>query len=402
MRAGPLVLLRHGQTAWSASGRMTGWADPPLDATGRAEAGEAGAALARLGLVPDVALTSFARRAAATAELALEAAGARHVPVRADWRLNERHLGQLQGLDRSAAVARYGKEQVRAWRSADDAAPPPLSRADPRHPAHDPRYRQVDPERLPGSETRAELERRVLDAWRELAEPPLAAGLGVLVVGHCHALRALLRHLGVRHDPAALAATGSAVVLGGGPPLALAPRGTIGERPAVVTTGARRGGHMKVNRSVPPPTVVPVLVYEDVRGAVAFLTSAFGFEERTRIGESHRAQMAVGADGAVIVADAGGERRPPQAGGHSHLVRVRVEDVDAAFARARGHGAVVLEAPVDREYGERDCTLVDPGGHRWQLAEAVADVAPEDFGCESVSPWPAYRTPDPDAPTPDA
>lgn len=150
---------------------------------------------------------------------------------------------------------------------------------------------------------------------------------------------------------------------------------------------------MKVNRSVPPPTVVPVLVYPDVRAAVEFLTAAFGFEERTRIGEDHRAQMAVGADGAVIVADTGSDRRPPQPGGHSHSVRVRVADVDAAFTRARDHGALVLEAPVDREYGERDCTLEDLGGHRWHLAEAVADVAPEAFGCESVSPWPAYQRP---------
>lgn len=149
---------------------------------------------------------------------------------------------------------------------------------------------------------------------------------------------------------------------------------------------------MKDNRSVPPPTVVPVLVYPDVRAAVAFLTAAFGFVERTRIGYSHRAQMAIGDDGAVIIADVGGERHPPAPGRVSHLVRVRVTDVDAAFDRARDHGAVVLEAPIDREYGERDCTLEDFGGHRWQLAEAVADVAPEEFGCETVSPWPAYQS----------
>ena len=148
---------------------------------------------------------------------------------------------------------------------------------------------------------------------------------------------------------------------------------------------------MKINRSVPPPTVVAVLAYPDVRAAVAFLTSAFGFAERTRIGEDHRAQLAIGDDGAVIVADVGADRRPPRRDGHSHLIRVRVEDVDAAFARAREHGAVVVEAPVDRPYGERDCTLEDPGGHLWQLAEAVADVLPEDFGCETVSPWPAYQ-----------
>jgi uncharacterized glyoxalase superfamily protein PhnB len=151
---------------------------------------------------------------------------------------------------------------------------------------------------------------------------------------------------------------------------------------------------VKVNRSVPPPSVVPVLVYPDVREAVAFLTAAFGFVERTRIGDDHRAQMAVGVDGAVIVAGVGSDRRPPQPDGHSHLIRVRVEDVDGAFARARDNGALVLEAPVDREYGERDCTLEDPAGHRWQLAEVVADVAPEDFGCKTVSPWPAYRSSD--------
>lgn len=150
------------------------------------------------------------------------------------------------------------------------------------------------------------------------------------------------------------------------------------------------GGVVKINRSVPPATVVPVLVYPDVRAAVAFLTAAFGFVERTRIGESHRAQMAVGDDGAVIVAEVGSDGRPPQPGGVTHVIRVRVDDVDVAFAWARDHGAVVLEAPVDRDYGERDCTLEDIAGHRWQLAEAVADVAPEDFGCETVSPWPAY------------
>jgi uncharacterized glyoxalase superfamily protein PhnB len=144
---------------------------------------------------------------------------------------------------------------------------------------------------------------------------------------------------------------------------------------------------MKVNRSVPPATVVPVLSYPDVRAAVAWLSAAFGFVERTRIGESHRAQLSVGGDGAMIVAErraeetAPGDRAP-------YLVRVRVEDVEARFERAKAHGARVLEAPVDREYGERDCTLQDLAGHRWQFAETVRDVAPEDFGCTTVAPWP--------------
>lgn len=145
---------------------------------------------------------------------------------------------------------------------------------------------------------------------------------------------------------------------------------------------------MRVNRSVPPMTVVPILVYPDVRAAVGFLTAAFGFVERTRIGESHRAQMAIGEDGAVIIADASGDRHPPQPASTTHAIRVRVDNLDAAFERARDNGAVVLEAPVTREYGERDCTVEDLAGHRWHFAEAVADVAPEDVGCETVSRWP--------------
>ena len=144
---------------------------------------------------------------------------------------------------------------------------------------------------------------------------------------------------------------------------------------------------MKPNRSVPPATVVPVLSYPDVRAAVAWLSAAFGFVERTRIGESHRAQMSIGADGAVVVAESRGEK-PAQDDGVTHLIRVRVEDVSAQFARARAHGARVLEPPTDREYGERDCTMQDVAGHRWQFAETVRDVAPEDYGCKTVAPWP--------------
>jgi len=144
---------------------------------------------------------------------------------------------------------------------------------------------------------------------------------------------------------------------------------------------------MKPNRSVPPATVVPVLSYPDVRAAVAWLSAAFGFVERTRIGESHRAQLSIGADGAMIVAERRGEQSAHDEG-LTHLVRVRVEDVSAQFERARAHGARVLEAPTDREYGERDCTVEDMAGHRWQFAETMRDVAPEDFGCTTVAPWP--------------
>ena len=145
---------------------------------------------------------------------------------------------------------------------------------------------------------------------------------------------------------------------------------------------------MKPNRSVPPVTVVPVLSYPDVRAAVAWLSGAFGFVERTRIGESHRAQMSIGVDGAVIVAERRGGAAASDGTAATHLIRVRVEDANAEFERARAHGAVVLEPPTDREYGERDFTVEDLAGHVWQFAETVRDVAPEDFGCQTVAPWP--------------
>lgn len=144
---------------------------------------------------------------------------------------------------------------------------------------------------------------------------------------------------------------------------------------------------MKHNRSIPPATVVPVLVYPDVRAAVAWLTDVFGFTERVRIGEGHRAQMSIGGDGALIVADTHGEQQPPAAGIVTHVMKVRVEDVDAQFERARSRGAHVLEPPIDHVYGERECTLVDLAGHRWQFSQTVRDVAPEEFGCETVQEW---------------
>ena len=130
-----------------------------------------------------------------------------------------------------------------------------------------------------------------------------------------------------------------------------------------------------------------MFVYPDVRAAVAWLTEAFGFAERVRIGEDHRSQMRVGDDGAVIVADVRGERQPPQAGVETHsLLKVRVADVDAVLERARSHGARVLEEPTEYEYGERECTLEDLAGHRWQFTQTIRDVAPEEWGGVTVEP----------------
>lgn len=140
------------------------------------------------------------------------------------------------------------------------------------------------------------------------------------------------------------------------------------------------------NRSIPTATVIPVLVYPDVRAAVAWLTDAFGFVERVRIGNDHRSQMRIGSDGAVIVADVRREQQPPQAGLTTHVLKVRVPDVDAAFERARSHGARVLEEPTEFEYGERECTVEDLAGHRWQFTQTMRDVAPEEWGGVTVEP----------------
>jgi uncharacterized glyoxalase superfamily protein PhnB len=141
------------------------------------------------------------------------------------------------------------------------------------------------------------------------------------------------------------------------------------------------------NRSSPPATVTPVLIYPDVRVAVAWLESAFGFEERVRIGEAHRAQLRVGADGAVVVAEARGDQVVPSAGMVTQIIKVRVPDVDTAFARARDFGARILHKPITHEYGDRSCMLEDVGGHRWELTQTVRDVAPEDWGGVTIAPW---------------
>jgi uncharacterized glyoxalase superfamily protein PhnB len=141
------------------------------------------------------------------------------------------------------------------------------------------------------------------------------------------------------------------------------------------------------NRSAPPVTVTPVLYYPDVRAAAAWLASAFGFEERVRVGEAHRVQLRVGSDGAIVVAEVGGEHAPPSPGAVTHVIKVRVADVDAAFARAREVGARVLQEPTTHVYGERSCELGDLAGHRWELTQAVRDVEPEEWGGVTVAPW---------------
>jgi uncharacterized glyoxalase superfamily protein PhnB len=133
--------------------------------------------------------------------------------------------------------------------------------------------------------------------------------------------------------------------------------------------------------------VTPVLVYADVRAAVAWLEAAFGFAERVRIGDSHRAQLRVGVDGAIVVAEVGGDRVAPDGSGATHVIKVRVPDVDGAFARARAQGARVVEDVTTWEYGERSGILEDIGGHRWELTQTVRDVEPEEWGGTTIAPW---------------
>ncbi len=141
---------------------------------------------------------------------------------------------------------------------------------------------------------------------------------------------------------------------------------------------------MKLNRSIPHATVIPVLIYPDVRDACDWLEKAFGFAERVRIGEDHRSQLSYG-EGAVIVGDVRGDRRPPRAGEVTHSVMVRVEDAHAHCEHARAHGALIVDEPRDFEYGERQYTAEDPAGHQWTFSQTLTDVAPEQWGGISVA-----------------
>jgi uncharacterized glyoxalase superfamily protein PhnB len=142
---------------------------------------------------------------------------------------------------------------------------------------------------------------------------------------------------------------------------------------------------LKPNRSIPQATVIPVLIYPDVREAVDWLVTAYGFVERVFIGENHRAQLSFG-DGALIVGDVRGDRRPPRAGEVTHSVVARVEDARAHCEHARAHGARILSEPHDYEYGERQYTAQDPWGHQWTFSQTLQDVAPEEWGGTSVAP----------------
>jgi 2,3-bisphosphoglycerate-dependent phosphoglycerate mutase len=194
-----LVLLRHGQSTWNAENLFTGWVDVDLSERGEQEARRAGSLLAEARLDLSVVHTSVLTRAIRTAELALHAAGLSWLPVRRHWRLNERHYGALQGLDKKQVAAEHGPEQLKAWRRGYATPPPPLAEAERLRAAADPRYRDVPAEALPASECLADVVRRALPYWEDALVPDLLAagarGSAVLVVAHGNSLRALRKHL---------------------------------------------------------------------------------------------------------------------------------------------------------------------------------------------------------------
>jgi 2,3-bisphosphoglycerate-dependent phosphoglycerate mutase len=197
-----LILVRHGESEWNARGLLSGWGDPALTARGRAQARHAGRTIAAAGLHVDIAHTSLLTRAQLTAALALQASDNADVDVHTHWRLNERHLGALEGLDKAGVVERWGNSQRRRWRDDPTATPPPLDPGDPRHPQHQRRYQHVPTGDLPAAERRSDLTRRVLAEWHETITADLRAGRNVLVVAHLGTLRAIIAHLQNRsHDP---------------------------------------------------------------------------------------------------------------------------------------------------------------------------------------------------------
>jgi 2,3-bisphosphoglycerate-dependent phosphoglycerate mutase len=193
--ASTLVIVRHGESTWNQSNLFTGWHDVPLSEKGRAEATAAGETLAAEGLWFDELHTSLLTRATQTAELALAALGQPWLPVLRTWRLNERHYGGLQGLDKRETAEKYGADQVRLWRRSYDVPPPPVGPDDPRHPVHDRRYARLAPDVLPGTECLKDVVARVLPYWYDDVVPRLRAGLTLLVVAHGNSLRALAKHL---------------------------------------------------------------------------------------------------------------------------------------------------------------------------------------------------------------
>jgi 2,3-bisphosphoglycerate-dependent phosphoglycerate mutase len=196
-----LVLLRHGESQWNLENRFTGWTDVDLTQAGRQEAQAAGELLVREGYAFDIAYTSVLKRAIRTLWIALDAMDLMWLPVVHSWRLNERHYGALQGLNKAETAAKFGEEQVLLWRRAYAVAPAPLTPDDPRWAGNDPRYRHLRPEDIPATECLKDTVARVVPFWKDSIAPALTRGRRVLVAAHGNSLRALIKYLdGVSDD----------------------------------------------------------------------------------------------------------------------------------------------------------------------------------------------------------
>jgi 2,3-bisphosphoglycerate-dependent phosphoglycerate mutase len=196
-----LVLMRHGESQWNLENRFTGWTDVDLTETGRQQAASAGNLLKDSGFEFDLAYSSVLTRAIRTLWITLDTLGAIYTPVGLSWRLNERHYGALQGLNKAETAARFGDEQVLIWRRAYAIAPDPLDFDDPRHPRFDRRYAKIAIEKLPATECLKDTVARVVPFWNDSIAPALRAGRRVLVAAHGNSLRALIKHLdGVSDD----------------------------------------------------------------------------------------------------------------------------------------------------------------------------------------------------------
>ena len=191
-----LVLLRHGESEWNAKNLFTGWVDVDLSEKGRAEATRGGELLAEAGVLPDVVHTSLLTRAIRTSQLAVDAADRMWIPVRRNWRLNERHYGALQGKDKKQTLEEFGEEQFMLWRRSYDVPPPPIDPDDPYAQTFDPRYAALPPEARPDTECLADVVRRLIPYWEDvIVGEDLRAGKTVLVAAHGNSLRALVKHL---------------------------------------------------------------------------------------------------------------------------------------------------------------------------------------------------------------
>lgn len=190
-----LVLLRHGESEWNKENRFTGWTDVPLSAKGVQEALDAGKTLKREGYHFDIAYTSVLQRAIKTLWIVLEEMDLMWIPVHRSWRLNERHYGALQGLNKAETAEKHGMEQVKIWRRSYDIPPPALSLDDPRHPSKDPRYAALKPSELPLTEALKDTVARFLPYWHETIAPAVREGKNVLIAAHGNSLRALVKYL---------------------------------------------------------------------------------------------------------------------------------------------------------------------------------------------------------------